>query len=76
MVRSKRHCASFCDNEVQWGGEYPIFKEDPHENFYVTASDLLRLRVLYQWGGFYADFDVLPRRLQAVLCRWELPLLS
>ena len=50
-------------SEVQWGGEYPIFKEESERKFYVTASDLLRLRVLYQWGGFYADFDVLPRRL-------------
>ena len=51
--------------QVQWGGEYSVFQEECVRKFYVTASDLLRLRVLYQWGGFYADFDVVPRRLPA-----------
>ena len=50
-------------NQVKWGGEYSIFQDECARRFYVTASDLLRLRVLYQWGGFYADFDVIPRRL-------------
>jgi hypothetical protein len=44
-------------------GEKVIFEEECNRHFYVTASDLLRLRVLYQFGGFYVDFDVLPRTL-------------
>ena len=44
-------------------GERIIFEGECSKRFYVTASDLLRLRVLYQYGGFYVDFDVLPRKL-------------
>jgi len=48
---------------VVWGREKSIFEAECAGRFYVTASDILRLRVLYQCGGFYVDFDVLPRAL-------------
>ena len=48
---------------VNWGGEKKFFDEECAERFYVTASDMLRLRVLYQCGGFYVDFDVMPLAL-------------
>ena len=40
------------------------------EHFYANASDLLRLRILYQMGGLYVDADVEP----TVLAQLELPL--
>jgi len=78
--KEKSHLQRWCDEQgilfrsihdsIQWGSEKKIVYDECHNQFYVTASDMLRLRVLYQCGGFYVDFDVVPR----VLPKGALPL--
>ena len=55
---------------VLWGSEKDMVFEQLSGKFYANASDLLRLRILYQMGGLYVDSDVEPR----VLPDMELPL--
>lgn len=56
--------------EVLWGDEHSTVVEQVHKGFYANASDILRLRILYQLGGVYVDFDVEPISLPTV----DLPL--
>ena len=46
-----------------WGSEKAMVLEQLETTFYANASDLLRLRILYQMGGLYVDCDVAPRVL-------------
>ncbi len=55
---------------ILWGTERSTILELLSEGFYANASDLLRLRILYQWGGLYVDVDVEPIALPKI----ELPL--
>ena len=58
------------EGDVLWGEEREVVLKQLREGFYANASDLLRLRILYQMGGLYVDFDVEP----TVLPPLELPL--
>jgi len=55
---------------VLWGSEKEMVLEQLQGGFHANASDLLRLRILYQMGGLYVDSDVEPRVLPDI----ELPL--
>lgn len=55
---------------VLWGNERAVVLTQIHEGFYANASDLLRLRILYQLGGLYVDSDVEPMSLSSI----DLPL--
>ena len=58
------------EGDVLWGEERDLVLTQIREGFYANASDLLRLRILYQMGGLYVDADVEP----VVLPELELPL--
>ena len=58
------------DGSILWGDEYHCVIEALQEQFWATASDLLRLRILYQCGGVYVDSDVEPIPIP----NFELPL--
>lgn len=58
------------EGDVLWGEERELVLNQLREKFYANASDLLRLRILYQMGGLYVDTDVEP----TVLPQIELPL--
>ena len=58
------------EQHVLWGSEKDRVHEQLKGHFYANASDLLRLRILYQMGGLYVDCDVEPRILSDI----ELPL--
>ena len=58
------------EQDVLWGDEREVVMLQIQEQFYANASDLLRLRILYQMGGLYVDADVEP----TVLPKLELPL--
>lgn len=47
-------------DSIQWGTEEETVRRLIEEEYFANASDLLRMRVLYQWGGIYLDFDVSP----------------
>jgi len=47
-------------DSVQWGTEEEIVKEQLRQQHWVSASDMLRFRLLYLWGGIYVDLDVHP----------------
>ena len=49
--------------QVQWGTEQEIIRKLIQAKYFANASDLLRMRILYQWGGLYLDFDVFPCQL-------------
>jgi len=44
--------------EILWGDEYSLVIEQIKSEFYANASDILRMRILYQLGGVYVDLDV------------------
>lgn len=52
--------------QIQWGTEKSVVRALIEQRYFANASDLLRLRILYQWGGFYFDFDVSPSVLPLV----------
>jgi hypothetical protein len=56
---------------IQWGTEKELVFGLLEEEYFANASALLRLRILYQWGGLYFNFGVspiaLPHRLEAPL---------
>lgn len=58
------------DASVLWGDERTWVLSAIDDQFWATASDLLRLRILYQCGGLYVDSDVEP----IVLPSLDLPL--
>ena len=49
--------------DIEFGSERTVVLQSLHRRFWATAVDLLRLRVLYQFGGMYVDFDVEPREI-------------
>ncbi len=57
-----RHITVWRD-AILWGTEQSTIGELLSDGFYANASDLLRLRILYQWGGVYVDVDVEPSTL-------------
>ena len=65
-----RHHSVLEDARVLWGIEKELVFEQLQEEFYANASDLIRLRILYQMGGLYVDSDVEPTVLPDI----ELPL--
>lgn len=58
-------------DSIQWGTEKERILGFLEKGYFTNASDLLRLRILYQWGGLYFNFGVspiiLPLRLEAPL---------
>ena len=44
--------------QILWGDEYSLVIEQLRHGFYANASDILRMRILYQLGGIYVDLDV------------------
>ena len=64
------HRSILGEQDVLWGSEKEMVLEQLEATFYANASDLLRLRILYQMGGLYVDSDVEPRALPDI----ELPL--
>ena len=65
-----RHRSILEQGCVLWGSEKDMVFEQLQIKSYANASDLLRLRILYQTGGLYVDSDVEPRVLPDI----ELPL--
>ena len=64
------HRSIFDANAILWGDERTIVYQQIEKGFYANASDLLRLRLLYQLGGVYVDIDVEPQQFPSL----ELPL--
>ena len=54
------HRSIWSSEALFWGNEEVIVKSQIERKFFANASDLLRLRILYQWGGIYVDSDVEP----------------
>lgn len=50
--------------QVQWGTEKSLVLSEIERRFYLNASHLLRMRILYQLGGLYVDLDVEPQSVQ------------
>lgn len=46
--------------QLQWGTEQEAIRVLLAQKYFANASDLLRMRILYQWGGIYLDLDVSP----------------
>lgn len=57
-------------HSILWGNERDYVYQAIQQSFWATASDLLRLRILYQCGGIYVDSDVEPIQVPS----FELPL--
>ena len=55
-----QHRSIWSSAVLLWGTEESTVKSQIEHGFYANASDLLRLRILYQWGGIYVDSDVEP----------------
>ena len=58
------------EQNILWGNERDSVHMAIQQSCWATASDLLRLRILYQCGGLYVDSDVEPIQVP----QFELPL--
>lgn len=43
------------DDDYSWCFNYDLIKEEKNQ---MSKSDLIRLEVLYKFGGYYCDFDI------------------
>lgn len=53
-------------SDIVWGTEKTLVFEQLSSGHWATASDIVRMRVVYQCGGLYVDCDVVPMPIPIV----------